>query len=33
MGLVVLDLTSLVYQPNSRERSARPKKRVTLALS
>ena len=33
MGLVVLDLTSLAYQPNSRVRSARPKKHVTFALS
>ena len=30
---IVLDLTSLAYQPNSRERSAHPKKHVTFALS
>ena len=33
MGHIVLDLTSLAYQPKSRERSGRPTKRVTLALS
>ena len=33
MGHIVLDLTSLANQPNSRERSARPKKHVTFALS
>ena len=33
MGHVVLDLTSLAYQPNSRERSARLEKHVTFALS
>ena len=30
---IVLVLTSLAYQPNSRERSARPTKRATFALS
>ena len=34
MGHIVLDLTSLAYQPKSRARSARPKKHVTFfALS
>ena len=33
MGHSVLDLTTLAYQPKSRERSARPKRHVTLALS
>ena len=33
MGHIVLDLTSLAYQPKSRERSARPRKHVTFALS
>ena len=33
VGHIVLDLTSLAYQPKSRERSARPKKHVTFALS
>ena len=33
MGHIVLDLTSLAYQPKSRERSARWTKHVTLALS
>ena len=32
MGHVVLDLTSLAYQPNLRERSAQPKRHVTFAL-
>ena len=32
-GHVVLDLTSLAYQPKSRERSPRPTKHVTFALS
>ena len=32
MGHSVLDLTSLAYQPKSRERSARPTKHVTFAL-
>ena len=31
MGHIVLDLTSLAYQPKSRERSIRPTKRVTFA--
>ena len=30
MGHIVLDLTSLTYQPKSRERSARPTKHVTF---
>ena len=30
---IVLDLTSLAYQPKSRERSSRPTKHVTFALS
>ena len=33
MGHIVLDLTSLAYQPKSRERSAHPKIDVTFALS
>ena len=33
MGYLVLDLTSLSYQPKSRERSASPTKHVTFALS
>ena len=33
MGHIVLDLTSLAYQPKSRERSARPTKHVTYALA
>ena len=33
MGHIVLDLTSLAYQLKSRERSARPTKHVTFALS
>ena len=33
MGHSVLDLTSLAYQPKSRERSARPTKHVTFALT
>ena len=33
MGHLVLDWTSLAYQPKSRERSARPTKHVTFALS
>ena len=33
MGLIVLDLSSLMYQPKSRERSVRPTKHVTLAIS
>ena len=33
MGHIVLDLTSLAYQPKSRARSVRPKKHVTFALS
>ena len=33
MGHIVLDLTSLVCQPKSRERSDRPTKHVTFALS
>ena len=32
MGHIVVDLTSLAYQPKSRERSARPKKHVSFAL-
>ena len=32
MGHIVLDLTSLAYQPKSRERSARPTKHVTFVL-
>ena len=32
MGHVVLDLSSLAYQPKSRERSARPTKHVTFLL-
>ena len=32
MGHIVLDLTSLACQPNSRERSARPTKHVSFAL-
>ena len=30
MGHIVLDLTSLAYQPKLRERSPRPKKHVTV---
>ena len=33
MGHIVLDFTSAAYQPKSRERSARPRKHVTFALS
>ena len=33
MGHIMLDLTILAYQPKSRERSARPTKHVTFALS
>ena len=33
MGHVVLDPTSLAYQPKSRERSGHPKKHVTFAVS
>ena len=33
MGHIVLDLTSLTYQPKSRERSAHPKRHETFALS
>ena len=33
MGHIVLDLTSLAYQPKSRERSAHPKRHVTFAMS
>ena len=33
MGRLVLDSTSLVYQPTSRERSAHPKRNVTFTLS
>ena len=33
VGHIVLDLTSLAYQPKSRERSAHPKRHVTFALS
>ena len=33
MGHIVLDLTSLAYQPKSRERSAHLKRHVTFALS
>ena len=33
MGHIALDLTSLAYQPKSRERSSRPAKHVTFALS
>ena len=33
MGHIVLELTSLAYQPKSRERSAHPKRHVTLTLS
>ena len=33
MGHIVLDLTSLAYQPKSRERSGRPTRDVTFALS
>ena len=33
MVYIVLDLTSLAYQPKLRERSARPTKHVTFALS
>ena len=33
MGHIVLDLTSLAHQPQSRERSCRPTKDVTFALS
>ena len=33
MRHIVLDLTSLAYQPKSRERSSRPTKHVTVALS
>ena len=33
MGHIVLDLTSLAYQPKSRWRSAHPKRHVTFALS
>ena len=33
MGHIVLDLTSLTYQPKSRERSTHPKRHVTFALT
>ena len=33
MGHILLDLTSLAYQPKSRERSARSTKHVSFALS
>ena len=33
MEHIVLDLTSLAYQPKSRERSPHPKRHVTFALS
>ena len=33
MGHIVLDLTSLAYQPKSRERSSHTKRRVTFTLS
>ena len=33
MGHIALDLTSLAYQPKSRERSSRPAKHVIFALS
>ena len=33
MGHVVLDLTSLTYQPKSRERSTHPQRHVTFALT
>ena len=33
MEHIVLDLTSVAYQPKSRERSARPRKHLTFALS
>ena len=33
MGHIVLDLTSLRYQPKSRERSTHPQRQVTLALT
>ena len=33
MGHIVLDLTSLTYQPKSRERSVHPKRHVTFALT
>ena len=33
MGHTALDLTSLAYQPKSRERSARPTKHVTSAFA
>ena len=33
MGHIVLDLTSLTYQPKSRERSTRPKRHVPFALT
>ena len=32
MGHIVLDLTSLAYQPKSRERAAHPKRHVTFAM-
>ena len=31
MGHIVLDLTSLAYQPKKRERSVHPKRHVTFA--
>ena len=33
IGHIVLDLTSLAYEPKSRERSGHPKRHVTFALS
>ena len=33
MGHIVLELTSLAYQPKSRERSAHPKRHVPFAQS
>ena len=33
MGHIVLELTSLAYQPKSRERSAHSKRHVTFTLS
>ena len=33
MGHIVLDLTSLTYQPKSRERSTHPQRHVTSALT
>ena len=33
MGHIVMDLTSLAYQPKSRERSTHPKRHVTFVLT